>query len=52
MKGNAVLHLGSRNPKHDYHVKGVTLAVATEEKDLCVIIDEELKFYKHVAAAA
>ena len=33
-----VLHLESRNPKHDYHMKAVTLAVATEESDLGVII--------------
>ena len=46
-----VLHLGFRNPKQYYHMKGVTLAVATEEKDLCVIIYEELRFHKHVAAA-
>jgi len=46
-----VLHLGLRNPKHDYHMKGVPLAVTTEENDLGVIIDEVLKFHKHVAAA-
>ena len=32
-------------------MKGVTLALATEETDLGVTIDEELKFHKHVAAA-
>ena len=46
-----VLHLGSRNPKNDYHMKGMTLTVTTEEKDLGVIIDDELKFHKHVSAA-
>ncbi len=30
---------------------GITLDTAREENDLGVIIDEELKFHKHVSAA-
>ena len=29
---------------------GTTLATATEEKDLGVLIDDELKFHKHISA--
>ena len=46
-----VLHIGSRNQKHDYHMKAVILAVAIKEKDLGVIIVEELKFHKYLVAA-
>ena len=49
--GCNVLPLGSSNPKHDHHMKGASLVVATEERFLGVIIDEELKFHKYVAAA-
>ena len=46
-----VLHLGNSNPRHIYHMNEVALSADSEEKDLGVIIDEELKFHKHVAAA-
>ena len=45
-----VLHLGNSNPRHTYHMNEVALSAGSEEKDLGVIIDEELKFHKHAAA--
>ena len=46
-----VMHLGSRNSKAEYAMEGTTLNTVIEEKDLGVLIDEELKFHKHVSAA-
>ena len=34
-----VLRLGFTNPKHDYHMKGVTLAVVTKGKYIGVVIE-------------
>ena len=46
-----VLHIGNNNPCHQYTMNGKKLAKVDEEKDLGVIIDSELKFHKHTAAA-
>ncbi len=46
-----VMHLGSKNPKVDYVMDDINLDKVTEEKDLDVLIDEELNFQKHGAAA-
>ena len=46
-----VLHIGSSNPCHHYTMNGKKLGKVVEEKDLGVIIDSELKFHKHTAAA-
>ena len=48
-----VLHLGSNNPNHKYTIptsgeKVHTLEVTIDEKDLGVIIDNQLKFSMHV----
>ena len=45
------LHLGSNNQGSLYSMSGVLLAQATEERDLGVIVDVELKFRHHAAAA-
>ena len=45
-----MLHLGRRNPRYEYNMGDMTLAKATEEKDLGIIIDEQLKFNKHTGA--
>ncbi len=45
------MHLVSRNSKDEYMMDGTTLESVQEEKDLGVLIDEELKFHKHVSAA-
>ena len=46
-----VMHLGHRNANVEYAMNGTTLDIVTEEKDLGVIIDKELKFHKHVSAS-
>ena len=47
----SVLHLGSGNPKVTYNISGVVLEQASVEKDLGVLIDEQLKFREQAAAA-
>ena len=37
------LHLGCRNPRHVYELEGIELKQVTEEKDLGVIMGQELK---------
>ena len=37
---------------HSYLINGQPLCVATAEKDLGVVIDQNLKFHQHAAAAA
>ena len=46
-----VLHIGNNNPCHRYEINGKKLEKVDEEKDLGVIVDNELKFHKHTAAA-
>ncbi len=46
-----IMHLGSKNSKAEYMMDGTTLESVTEENDLGVLIDDELKFYKHVSAS-
>ena len=46
-----VIHLGSSNTRHNYEMNTVPLATTTQEKDLGVIVDEELKFHPHVTQA-
>ena len=43
-----IMHLGYSNAKHEYELDGTTLDETTEEKDLGVLIDNELKFSKHI----
>ncbi len=46
-----VMHMDSKNPKADYMMDGITLDTVTEEKDLAMLMDEELKCHKHLSAA-
>ena len=46
-----VLHIGFSNPCYQYTMNGMKLGTVHEEKDLGVIVDSELKFRKHCAAA-
>ena len=46
-----VLHLGSANERMKYQMGASTLETTTNEKDLGVIIDEQLKFHQHVTTA-
>ena len=43
-----IMHMGYGNDKHQYNLGGEQLAETTEEKDLGVLIDNELKFTKHI----
>ena len=45
-----VMHIGRANPKHSYNMGGTELTVTTEEKDLGVLVDDELDFDKHIRA--
>ena len=44
-----VLHLGHNNPCHQYKMNGQKLQMIEEEKDLGVVIDNELKFHNHTS---
>ena len=46
-----VLHMENSNPSHCYTMSNIPLTKTAEEKDLGVIMDNELKFYKHTAYA-
>ena len=46
-----VMHKGKHSLNATYEMNGTILENVTEEKDLGVIIDNELKFHKHVSAA-
>ena len=43
-----IMHLGYDNGKHEYNLNGITLMETTEEKDLGVLIDNNLKFSSHI----
>ena len=47
-----MLHIGKNNPRYEYHIKDGTetrkLETTQEEKDLGVIVDENLTFEKHI----
>ena len=45
------LHIGSTNPLWRYKMSGRCLEDVKEEKDLGVLIDQELKFHRQTAAA-
>jgi hypothetical protein len=43
-----VLHLGSKNVKHEYRMNRALLKSTIEEKDLGVIMDPDLSFDAHI----
>jgi len=47
-----VLHMGSKNPRFEYHMNGHVLEKVVEEKDVGIIITEKLKPAAQCAAAA
>ena len=46
-----VMHFGKNNPEHYYVLNNHVLEKSEQEKDLGVIIDKNLKFHAHTAAA-
>ena len=43
------LHIGRNNSKHKYNMDGIELNQVHDEKDLGVIIDQDLNFHKQTA---
>ena len=43
-----IMHLGYGNMKHEYNLNGSILAETKEERDLGVLVDNELNFSKHI----
>ena len=46
-----VLHMGNSNPSQGYTMSNIPITRTAEEKDLDVIMDNELKFQKHTTYA-
>ena len=42
------MHLGYGNGKQEYELNGTVLSESREEKDLGVLIDNDLKFSRHI----
>ena len=47
-----VMHIGLRNEMEQYFMEGTEIQIVMEEKDLGVLVDNKVKFSKHIAAAA
>ena len=45
------MHFGHNNPLLSYALNGQTLDKISSEKDLGVMVDDQLKFHMHTAAA-
>ena len=47
-----VMHFGKKNPKNNFVLNDRVLDTVTQEKDLGIIVDDQLKFHEHTAVAA
>ena len=45
------MHIGGQNPGHAYALDAEQMQEVKEEKDLGIVIDDDLKFHKQTAAA-
>ena len=43
-----IMHLGYGNAKQEYNLDGTVLLETKEEKDLAVLIENDLKFSRHI----
>ena len=43
-----IMHLGNQNPNHIYTMDGINLTTSKEEKDLGVLVDDQLGFDSHI----
>ena len=46
------MHVGARNGMANYFMEGTEIQAVSEEKDLGVVVDDKLRFSRHIAAAA
>ena len=46
------MHMGRSNPNHVYSMGGRDIEQSVEERDLGVLIDNQLKFHDHSSMAA
>ena len=46
------MHFGKKNPKNCFVLYERVLDTVIQENDLCVIVDDQLKFHEHTAVAA
>lgn len=46
-----VMHIGVSNPEHEYTIAGQRLEKTTEERDLGLLVDNNMMFHAHAASA-
>ena len=47
-----VMHAGARNGRANYFMEGTEIQAVSEEKYLGIVVDDKLRFSRHIAAAA
>ena len=46
------MHVGASNGRANYFMEGTEIQAVSEEKDLGVVVDDKLRFSRHISAAA